>query len=218
MRSDEDSINQTTPHSQTTALMLASRYCRKSIVEKLLQSKAKVNAKDLWDCSALFYASQFGYHDIVRMLLKSKPPPPLNDGSLHEAARELHGRIVDELIRAKHDPNFISYKHGGRNALAELCYAAATNEQGRLEEVLDALVRGGVKPTSKYRGKTALFLALDNPAPEAMVIKFVERVMYKDINSRENIYEENDFFYSPTVYIKKHLLEAYYDEHSRRLL
>ncbi|KAK4999587.1 hypothetical protein LTR66_001418 [Elasticomyces elasticus] len=44
---DPDSINQRTPHSLTLALILASRYCRKSVVEKLLQDKAKVNAKDL---------------------------------------------------------------------------------------------------------------------------------------------------------------------------
>ncbi len=54
-----------------TALMHASIYGHKEIVEILISNKADVNAKDNDDFTALMYASREGHKEIVEILKKA---------------------------------------------------------------------------------------------------------------------------------------------------
>jgi ankyrin repeat protein len=113
-------VNFTAPSSLTIPLILAAKNGHGDIVKKLLDAKADPRAHDRFEKAALFYASRIGDVDTVKILLKNEPR--LNDGSLHEAARNLHRDCVAALIKAKFDPNFRSAReeYCGRNPLQEL--------------------------------------------------------------------------------------------------
>lgn len=89
-------------------------------MKKLLDAKADSRSYDCFDEAALFYASQVGDIDAVKALLKVEFR--LNDGSLHEAARNLRRDCVTALIKAKYDPNVRSSReeYDGRSALQEM--------------------------------------------------------------------------------------------------
>ncbi len=121
----------------------------------------------------------------------------------------LNASAVKALTKAGHAPDFPSTKHEGRTALAELClYCRGERDISGLEETLDALHRAKADPMRKWHGKTAVFIALDNLEPERVLEKLVERVMWKQISKEENVYQEGDYFYSPTMYIKKGVLKG----------
>jgi hypothetical protein len=157
------------------------------------------------DRSALFYASRNGDTESIAAILKAKPGP--NDGSLQEAARELHAPAIKLLVKGGHHPDFTSTKHDGRTALAELalCCASSTTD-GRLDEAIDALSAGKVDPLKKCRGKNPFYLALENPLPFPIVQKLLERIYWKYLNDPANLYVEDNIFYSPTMYVTKGFL------------
>lgn len=193
--------------SKATPLLLAAKYNRPDAISRILKEGVKVSQKDRFDRSALFYASRHEDVKALKCLLKAKPPP--NDGSLHEASRRLNAGAVKLLIKAGHDPDFPSTKHEGRTALAELCLNCdGARDPLALEETLEALRDGKADPMKKWLGKTPTFLALDNPDPVPVLDKLVEKIMWKYINDENNIYEEGDYFYSPTMYIMKVVLRG----------
>jgi hypothetical protein len=179
-------------------------------VAKLLKHKAKAVAKDQFDRSALFYAARAGDLDSVDALLKVKSP--LNDGSIQEAAKELHSEVVAALIKGKHHPDFPSSKeqHEGRTALQELCLMCdGSKGSTKIEETIRALVDGKAKPLEKSRNKNALFLALDNANPVPVTKALLDCAMWKHMTSEENVYIETDpetgtkYYFSPTVYVSR---------------
>lgn len=171
----------------------------------LLKHGAKVSARDVYDRSALFYASRNGNTETIASILKAKPGP--NDGSLQEAARELHAPAIKLLVKGGHHPDFTSTKHDGRTALAELalCCASSPSDE-RIDDTIDALSTGKVDPLKKCRGKNALYLALENPSPFAIVQKLLERIYWKYVNDPNNLYVEDNILYSPTMYVSKGFL------------
>jgi hypothetical protein len=198
-------VNYTTSVSKTTPLHIAAKYGRSDVVTLLLKHGARVSSRDVFDRSALFYASRKGDTESIAAILKAKPGP--NDGSLQEAARELHAPAVKLLIKGGHHPDFTSTKHDGRTALAELalCCASSTTD-GRIDDTIDALVTGKVDPLKKCRGKNPFYLALENPSPFAIVQKLLERIYWKYLNEPANLYVEDNIFYSPTMYVTKGFL------------
>ncbi len=122
-------------------------------MKKLLEAKADSRSHDRFDKAALFYASQVGDSDAVKALLKTEFR--LNDGSLHEAARNLHRDCVAALIKAKYDPNFRSSReeYGGRNALQEMAVSNIKSLLGnvRLTFVIVVQVRW-LKKGARYGG------------------------------------------------------------------
>ncbi|KAI8946237.1 hypothetical protein F4801DRAFT_583598 [Xylaria longipes] len=205
-------INFTAPYSQTTPLILAAKNSRGDIVKKLLEAKADSRSHDRFDKAALFYASQVGDSDAVKALLKTDFR--MNDGSLHEAARNLRRDCVAALIKAKYDPNFRSSReeYDGRNALQEM---ADSNIKSLLENVPDmeatswSLEKGGADALEKWRGKTALFLALSNPCPYYITRAFLNTGKWCESNNPRNVFEEphpetgTKLYYSPTVYLRR---------------
>jgi hypothetical protein len=179
-------------------------------VAKLLKHKAKSSAKDMFDRSALFYASRSGDLESVNALIKAKSP--LNDGSIQEAAKELHSDVVAALVKGKHHPDFPSSKeqHEGRTALQELCLTCdSTKGSTKIEETIQALVGGKANPLEKSRNKNALFLALDNPNPVPVTKALLNCAMWEHMASDKNVYIEVDpetgtkYYFSPTMYVSR---------------
>ncbi|KAK6337894.1 hypothetical protein TWF696_001372 [Orbilia brochopaga] len=203
-------VNFTAKISRVTPLILAAKKSRVDVVSKLLQSKAKVTARDRFDRSALFYASRNGDLESVNLFLKAKAPT--NDGSLHEAAKNLHAEVCAALIKGKHSPNFPSSKeqHQGRTALQEMCLMCdASNDITLVEETIKALTKGKPNVLEKSREKNALFLALDNAHPVPITKALLDSIMWEYINDKANTYVEADpetgtkYFFSPTTYISR---------------
>lgn len=192
--------------SRSTPLIIAAKNERSDIVIKLLKHDANPSAKDIFERTALFYASRLGDVKSIAAILKAKPGP--NDGSLHEAARELHGPAIKLLIKGGHHPDFTSTRHDGRTALAELALCCDTSVPSeRIETTIDALKTGKADPLKKCCDKkTALYLALENPAPFRIVEKLLERIYWEFVNDPQNLYIDEDIFYSPTMYITKGFL------------
>jgi hypothetical protein len=202
--------NFTPKTSKATPLILAAKYSRSDLVGKLLKQKVKASAKDKFDRSALFYAARNGDIDSVNALIKAKSA--LNDGSLQEATKNLHSKVVAALVKGKHDPDFPSSKeqHEGRTALQEMALMCDCTKSGaEIEETIQALVKGKANPLEKSRGKNALFLALDNAHPVPITRALLDCVMWKHMVSDENIYIEVDpetgtkYYFSPTTYVSR---------------
>lgn len=204
----EVNVGFTAPFSKTTPLILAAKYGRGDVVKKLIKAGADPSARDRDDRAAIFHASSTGDLESVKTLLKSKYRP--NDGSLHEAARNLHSEVVAALIKGEYDVNFPSSRleHEGRTPLQELAYRCrAPNRVQDIEDTMLALKKAKVDALKKWQGKTSLFLALDNEHPLEVTRTLLDFLMWQYCDSFENVYAEVDMhtgvtiFRSATVYL-----------------
>lgn len=202
-------VNFTGAVSKATPLLMAARYSRGEIVGKLLAAGAKATAKDCEDMSPLNWASGRGDVDAVKSLLKAKSFT--NDGSLHEAARNQHAKVVATLLKAGADVDFPSSKkgHNGRTALQELCLKAnSSGNPDALHETIQALHNYKCDGLQEFRGKNALFLALEN-AEDAYTVTgaLLDIAMWKHINDEKNVFSTEATaagtrtYYSATVYL-----------------
>ncbi|KAI8934701.1 hypothetical protein NX059_008390 [Plenodomus lindquistii] len=193
--------------SETTALMLAARDSRHEVTQALLERGSDVDARDVSNRSALLYASGSVAGEGTAKVLA--PRALRNDGSLHEAARELNLGVAKVLVENEHDPNFPSRLHGGRNALGELCLNAhieTSAQRSRLRQLIRLLLDHGA--SSKFRArneKAAVLLALDNaysalPITEALL----ETEIWKDLNDEKHMYRDaaSGLWYSPLSYVE----------------
>ncbi|KAF7541975.1 hypothetical protein G7Z17_g11844 [Cylindrodendrum hubeiense] len=201
------------PVSKATPLILAAKYGRMDIVKKLIAEKAEPRIRDRFDKAPLFYASQAGDLASVKELIKANSR--INDGSLHEAARNLHSKVVGALIKGNHDPSFHSSKqeHDGRSALQELAARCdGTQDPIELEETILALEKGNGNALTKHRqsGKNALFLAFGNSQPYPVTNALLNTIMWRNINDEENVFVKlhtetgDEYHYSPTMYLEKY--------------
>jgi hypothetical protein len=205
-----------TPRTRSSALMLAASMQRNVIVHSLLfVGKAHPSFKNSFGDSALCYASHINNLGIVQDLIKAKAA--LNDGSLHEAVREMRPEIVKVLLKAGHSADHTSTRHEGRTPLGELCLLGDSrvekdeSRQNNLEEVLNALASQGrgFDVYKTWHQKTMLFVVLDNIIdPVGILDKLIERVFNKIINDSENLLQVGDYFYSPLSYVEHGILEA----------
>ncbi|KAI1117432.1 hypothetical protein F5Y14DRAFT_447893 [Nemania sp. NC0429] len=203
-------VNFIAPSSHATPLILAAKNGRGDIVKKLLEAGADPRAHDRFERAALFYASRIGDIDSVKILLKNEPR--LNDGSLHEAARNLHRDCVACLIKAKFDPNFRSARedYGGRNPLQELVSRCdGLQKVPDIEATILALFQGGASPLEKWEGKTALFLAFDNMQPYNVTQALLNTGQLSESNNPKNVIDTihpktgTRVYFSPTVYLRQ---------------
>lgn len=173
----------------------------------LVQHGADVSVRDDSVRSPLFYASQRGDSDSVRLLMDSGTET--DDGCLHEAARHLRLNAVQVLLAAGHDPNFPSpiEDHDGRGALGELLRRARATEmnQQQVQETMMALIKGGADVTIKESGKPLIYLAIDNEDPIPMVKAFIRAYLWKNngIDQDYNLITIGNYRYSPTTYVEK---------------
>ncbi|KAK0635986.1 hypothetical protein B0T17DRAFT_650881 [Bombardia bombarda] len=179
-------VSYTTPKTRTTPLLLAAKCGRSDIVQSLLESGARISARDVLGRSSLFFASQAGNEDLVALLLHSNPSA--NDGSLHEASRSFHVHIMTHASGRSRPQGVI------------------TRDVAIAEKAVEILCVRGASPLLKIHGKTIIFLALDNQDNEPMARMLLDKLLYRTLNSQENIFQQGVYHYSPTMYVAKGIL------------
>lgn len=135
-----------------------------------------------------------------------------NDGSLHNAARELNLQALRILVEYRHDPDFPSPQHGGRSALGELCLHATDSggmtaaREKTMEKCINFLMQDS-DITLHTDGKSILHLALESAQPLVTTKILLRADMWKHVNKSFNQYTDGKFTYSPTQYVVRVLPE-----------
>lgn len=195
--------------SKTTPLMLAVQQRRPDLVRSLLLAGAEVDVADITGNTPLTMATRIG-GDLGTTMMSSilAADPSKNDGSLHNAARELNLDALKVLIEFGHDVDFPSPLHDGRSALGEVClHAADTGEmtaakEKTMEKVMAYLTEQGTDLGLLANGKSALLLALASSDPLPTTRALLKVGMWKSINRPFNNYDDGTYTYSPTMYTK----------------
>lgn len=204
-------VNFETPLSRTTPLMLAVQNKRKDIVRSILLAGADLNVADVVDATGntpLTMATRIGGEIGTTMMTNIlAADPSKNDGSLHNAARELNLRAVQVLVNFGHELDFPSPLHGGRSALGELCLNAAyagpltAAQEKSMEKIMTYLLDQGSDPAVHSDGKSILILALESADPVPTTRILLKVGMWRHVNEEFNNYTDGNHVYSPTQYV-----------------
>ncbi|KAG5998671.1 hypothetical protein E4U52_006467 [Claviceps spartinae] len=203
-------VNVESSLSHTTPLMLAIQSRRPDLVKLLLLEGAEVDVLDYKQRTPLSMATSIGgdvSEQMVSLLLANAPPR--DDGSLHNAARDLNLPVVKVLIDSGHDPDFPSPLHEGRSALAELCLHGSDNtelvaeRERAMQKVMKFLIDSESDLSMKSNGKTLLELCFEAADPLATTRSLLKSGMWKHVNKPFNHHTADGYVYSPTMYIKK---------------
>lgn len=203
-------VNFETKLSRVTPLMLAIQARRPDIVKMLLLEGAEVDVADAKGNTPLAMATDIG-GDIATTMMSNllAAGASKNDGSLHNAARELNLPAVQVLLEYGHDPDFPSHIHDGRSALGEVCLHAADSgeltavKEKHVERLLNILIDAGSDITLKIGGKSILHLSLESRDPLTMSRLLLKVGMWKHINKKFNLHSDGKHTYSPTMYVTK---------------
>lgn len=215
-------VNVQTEMSKTSPLMLAIQKQRPEVVRILLLNQADADVFDIFDRTPLSLATQLeGTHAIQMLDYLLARDPSKDDGSLHNAARNLNLPAVQLLVQAGHDPDFPSPNHGGRSALGEMCRHSSDGgelsleREKAMEKVMAFLVASGSDLLIKANNKSMLYLCFDAVDPIVTARVFLKVGMWKHINKPFNYHTDDTHTYSPTMYIQ-HVL-SHSDNHDRLL-
>ncbi|PGH28113.1 hypothetical protein AJ80_00002 [Polytolypa hystricis UAMH7299] len=192
-----------------TPLLVATMERTPDVIASLVEHGADPSLNDKHGHTPLFYASRRGQVTAMRYLIDSGAT--INDGSLHEAARELHPQAAQLLLDYGHDPNFPSMSHDGRCALAELCLYASepVGATAKIRQTISVLVAGNADLTIHSPEKPLLIQALDNPTSCTSITKaLLASGMWRLINEEFNHYTYDGFVFSPTMYVAKGLAKS----------
>ncbi|KAH7231064.1 hypothetical protein BKA59DRAFT_518351 [Fusarium tricinctum] len=203
-------VDYVAPKSKLTALMLAAKAQRHDVVGLLLKANANPLHRDYHEETALLFASRAGDLVSVKSLIKAKSNT--DDGSLHEASRNLHHDVVAALLKGKHNANYPSHtkRHNGRTAIQELASCVQDmSDMLRLEQTIRTLVDSKADlllPHIPSGRKNSLFLALENPQPVSVTKALIKVVMWAQINHPDNVYIQHlqsgtKWYFSPTMYL-----------------
>ncbi|EAQ87372.1 hypothetical protein CHGG_03991 [Chaetomium globosum CBS 148.51] len=203
-------VNFETPVSKTTPLMLAIQSRRHDLVKTLILAGAEVDVADATGNTPMTMATQIG-GDLSTSLMSSilAADPSINDGSLHNAARDLNLKAMQVLIEYGHDVDFPSTLHGGRSALGELCLNAAhagpitTAQEKQMDKVMTFLINQGSDLTIQSDGKSVLLLALNSADPIPTTRALLRVGLWKHANKSYNHYSDGTYTYSATQYITR---------------
>lgn len=189
---------------------------RSLIVEKLISKGAKVTVSDENGVTPLALASRLGNSDIMGYLLKAGAE--CNDGSLHDAARDLRCGAIRVLIKYGHEVDYPSERHDGRSALAELCLNAVnlSPSQADLEEAITCLVANGSDVRLHYTSenmaeKTIFHYALDSADPLS-ILTVLLKLMWQILNEDAFLYRDKMYTYSLTKYVEKDVFRGPQDQ------
>ncbi|KAF3060347.1 hypothetical protein GL218_03652 [Daldinia childiae] len=215
-------VNFEAPISRVTPLMLAIQYRRQDIVKSLLLADAEVDVTDATGKSPLSMASSIG-GDLAITIMSNllAAGASRNDGSLHNAARELNLQAMQVLVEYRHDPDFPSPLHGGRSALGELCLHAADfsemtpRREKAMEKAINFLLQSESDITLQSDGKSVLLLALESTDPLTTTKILLRADMWRYINKPFNYFNDGKFTYSPTMYVQRVLPDS---DHKSQLL
>lgn len=203
-------VNFETPISKTTPLMLAIQNRRHDLVKTLILAGAEVDVVDATGNTPMTMATQIG-GDLSTSLMSSilAADPSINDGSLHNAARDLNLRAMQVLVEYGHDVDFPSTLHGGRSALGELCLNAAhagpitTAQEKQMDKAMTFLINQGSDLTIPSDGKSVLLLALNSADPIPTTRALLRVGLWKHTNKSYNHYTDGTYTYSATQYITR---------------
>ncbi|KAH7159757.1 hypothetical protein B0J13DRAFT_616559 [Dactylonectria estremocensis] len=203
-------VNFETRASRLTPLMLAIQTRRPDVLKMLLLEGAEVDVTDASGRTPLSMATEIG-GDLSTQMLGNilAADPSKDDGSLHNAARELNLAAVRVLVQSGHDPDFPSPLHGGRSALGEVCLRGSdmgelTAEQEKsMQRVMSFLVESDSDITIKSHGKSLLILCLEAVDAVTTTRCFLKMAMWKFVNKPFNQFVDGEYTYSPTMYVTK---------------
>ncbi|KAK4660939.1 hypothetical protein QC762_123420 [Podospora pseudocomata] len=206
-------VNFETKISKTTPLMLAIRAKRQDVVKCLILAGAEVDVMDVTGNTPMTMATEMGGElgtSIMSNILAADPNASQNDGSVHNAARELNLQALKVLVDFGHDVDFPSTLHGGRSALGELCLNAASggsltaSQEKQMQKCMSYLIReAGSDLTIQCEGKTVLLLALESLDPIATTSALLKTGVWKYINEPYNQFTDGTYTYSPSQYVQR---------------
>ncbi|KAI0109748.1 hypothetical protein F4814DRAFT_377783 [Daldinia grandis] len=215
-------VNFEAPISRVTPLMLAIQCRRQDIVKSLLLADADVDVTDATGRSPLSMASSIGGNLAITVMSNLLAAgASRNDGSLHNAARELNLQAMQVLVEYRHDPDFPSPLHGGRSALGELCLHGADSDEmtphreKAMEKAINFLLQSESDITLQSDGKSVLLLALESTDPLTTTKILLRADMWRYINKPFNYFNDGKFTYSPTMYAQRVLADS---DHKPQLL
>lgn len=195
--------------------MIAIRTRRQDVARLLLLAGAEVDVTDALRNSPLSMASAIGGDLAVAMMSNLLAAgASKNDGSLHNAARELNIQAMRVLVEYGHDPDFPSPIHGGRSALAELCLHTTDSAQmtpskeKAMERAIEFLLQSGTDITIQSEGKSILLLALESADPLTITRVLLRAALWKDINKPFNQYNDGKYTMGPTMYVERVLPDS----------
>ncbi|CEJ81147.1 hypothetical protein VHEMI01292 [[Torrubiella] hemipterigena] len=201
---EKSNVNYQTERSMVTPLILAAKHRFTQVAINLLRRGAKPSPKDCSERSALFYASRNGDVAFVKALLAAGAP--VDDGSLHEAARELHDEVAFYLMKKGASIQLRSTikDHNHRTAWEEFLLQCNGNAGlGRIEATIRVL-----KSRQPLRDDEDFFMALDNPAPQQLLRALLNLGLMRLLRQAEMIKKVQTqvhgivYYYSPTKYIE----------------
>ncbi|KAK2873717.1 hypothetical protein FQN49_002134 [Arthroderma sp. PD_2] len=195
--------------SMMTPLLVASADRTPDIIRKLIQHGAVVSVMDKHGITPLINASRRGQLASMRSLIDAGAI--VDDGSLHEASRELQSAAVQLLLDHGHNPNFPSMLHDGRCALAELCLRTESPGTSlvKIRQTIDGLVGGKADLTIHSQGKPLIYHALDNPTScISTTTALLASRMWRLINNDFNHYTCDGYVYSPATYVTRGLAQS----------
>lgn len=218
-------VNFETPISKTTPLMLAIKEKRHDIVKQLVLEGAEVDVTDITGNTPLTLATQVG-GELGTMMMSNilAAEPSQNDGSLHNAARDLNLKAMQVLVDFGHEVDFPSPLHGGRTALGELCLHAAdlapltAAQEKAMEKAMCFLLKEGTDLSLLSDGKSVLLLAMESADAVSSTKALLKVGMWKHINRPWNLYNDGVYTYSPTQYAKRVLPQSDVIEQLHKLL
>ncbi|KAG5953086.1 hypothetical protein E4U53_006953 [Claviceps sorghi] len=204
-------VNAESSLSHTTPLMLAIQTRRPDLVKLLLLEGAEVDTCDCRGRTPLSMATHMGHDVSVQMVsLLLAADPSRDDGSLHNAARDMNLPVVKLLVQSGHEPDFPSPLHEGRSALAELCLHGSDGEEmgaereRTMQKVMTFLIDAKSDLSLKSNDKTLLQLCFEATDPIATTRSLLRSGMWKHINQPFNYHRAADgYIYSPTMYVKR---------------
>lgn len=203
-------VNFETRLSKTTPLMLAIQTRRPDLMKALILAGAEVDVMDATGNTPMTMATQIGGElgtSMMSCILAADPS--INDGSLHNAARDLNLKAMQVLVEYGHDVDFPSTLHGGRSALGELCLNAAhagpltAVQEKQMEKAMTFLLAHESDVTIQSDGKSVLLLALNSSDPIPTTRALLKVGLWKHINKPHNHFTDGTYTYSATQYIAR---------------
>ena len=203
-------VNYETRVSKTTPLMLAIQNRRHDLVKTLILAGAEVDVMDATGNTPMTMATHIG-QDLGTAMMSSilAADPSINDGSLHNAARDLNLQAMQVLVEYGHDVDFPSTLHGGRSALGELCLNGAragpltSAQEKQMEKAMTFLLSKDTDTSIQSDGKSVLLLALNSADPVPTTRALLKVGLWKHTNKTYNHFTDDTFTYSATQYIAR---------------
>ena len=185
-----------------TMVILAIKTGRSSLLTSMLRSGGDASRKTRQGRSPLLLAVEKGDGPAVAELLAANVAS--NDGSLHQAIRNLAVNTVSLLLEKGHDPMLPSpfSGHARRTPLIQLIQSVQADPSNYhlVRQMVDKLISHGADVQKPYVTKPLICHALDSSIhmAEAVLLACLSSTIDEDFN----LYKDEQYCYSPTMYVE----------------